>query len=125
MAKCPGGCCAVFWLPREVPEGVADREFILDMRIELTPEQASERWAKFVGSAQPVAMKRSATEVTAPGVERPAYTCRHWDEQTRLCTVYDQRPMICRDYPYGQPCSHGCDYQVDDETVVRYAGSDA
>lgn len=117
--RCTGGCCAVFWLPRDVPDTVADAEFIRDMRIELTPEQASERWSKFVGDEPPVGMKPNASDAPVAG-GRSAYTCRHWDENTRLCTVYDQRPMLCRDYPYGQACSHGCDFQVSAETVRRY-----
>jgi Fe-S-cluster containining protein len=109
---CGGGCCAVFWLPKEVPDNIYDAAFIRDMRIELTAEQAQERWAKFVGDGR----------VLPPAEpERPWYTCRHWDEDTRLCTVYEQRPMLCRDYPYGRPCSHGCDYQIaEPEVLARY-----
>lgn len=109
---CSGGCCAVFWLPKEIGASTVDGEFIRDMRIELTAEQAKERWATFVGTDCPTWV--GGTE------ERPAYTCRHWDESTRLCTVYDQRPAVCRDYPYADKCSHGCSYQVDEETQSRY-----
>lgn len=38
------------------------------------------------------------------------FTCRHWNEQTRLCEVYDQRPWMCRSYPhYEQGCCMGPD----------------
>lgn len=114
---CPGSCCAVFWLPRDVPDTVADAAFIRDMRIELTPEQAAERWEKFIGPLPPKPMNPSVT-VNTTG--RATYTCRHWDEETRLCGVYDQRPMLCRDYPYGRGCSHGCSYQVSEAIGARY-----
>jgi Fe-S-cluster containining protein len=43
--------------------------------------------------------------------EKPIYTCKHWDKTTRLCTVYDQRPNLCRAYPNNKPCEwelQGC-----------------
>ena len=37
------------------------------------------------------------------------YTCRHWDQTSKLCTVYEQRPSMCRTYPDGIPCIwEGC-----------------
>ena len=37
------------------------------------------------------------------------FTCRHWDEGTRLCRIYDERPRMCRTYGEPeQPCQHGC-----------------
>jgi Fe-S-cluster containining protein len=54
--------------------------------------------------------------------ERPKngyYTCRAWDEDTRLCTIYEDRPNMCRGYPYGNACSHGCDWQAPDEVLIE------
>lgn len=43
-------------------------------------------------------------------LEGDHYTCSKWDRTTRRCTVYDQRPQICRDYPEVIPCPNpGCD----------------
>jgi Fe-S-cluster containining protein len=37
------------------------------------------------------------------------YSCVHWDRKTKLCGIYDIRPQMCRDYPYGGQCyKHGC-----------------
>lgn len=36
------------------------------------------------------------------------YSCKNWDPKTKLCTIYDDRPAMCRDYPYQQ----GCNYQA-------------
>ncbi len=46
--------------------------------------------------------------------EKPAWSCVAWDRQTRLCREYEQRPDVCRGYPYGNPCrvDAGCDYQA-------------
>lgn len=38
------------------------------------------------------------------------FTCRHWDPASRLCTVYDRRPRMCRDYPHARMCDHGCGF---------------
>ena len=42
------------------------------------------------------------------------YRCVYWDEETRLCGAYANRPDMCRDYPYpltrgDAGCEHGCD----------------
>lgn len=34
------------------------------------------------------------------------FTCKHFDREKRVCTVYSERPLMCRDYPYGSPCEH-------------------
>jgi Fe-S-cluster containining protein len=37
------------------------------------------------------------------------YTCAHHDGKTGLCRIYDTRPAMCRDYPYGVACRYpGC-----------------
>lgn len=113
---CGGECCAVFWLPKDALQpdgmkGVRDGEFIADMIVPLNRRQALRRWRKFVSTTAPLPKGRS---------DRTTYTCRHWDEKTRLCGVYEDRPGMCRDYPYGAACSHGCDYQVDDTTAQRH-----
>jgi Fe-S-cluster containining protein len=36
--------------------------------------------------------------------EQHHWTCRHHDVDTGNCRVYDQRPAMCRDYPYGRSC---------------------
>lgn len=27
------------------------------------------------------------------------FTCKHFDKQTRKCTIYEKRPVMCRTYP--------------------------
>ena len=33
---------------------------------------------------------------TLPTLDRGDGVCRHYDESTRLCSVYDDRPLVCR-----------------------------
>lgn len=30
------------------------------------------------------------------GLALPSGVCRHWDEHTKLCSIYKTRPLICR-----------------------------
>lgn len=34
------------------------------------------------------------------------YTCKHFDKKTSNCTIYESRPQVCVDYPYGRPCNY-------------------
>jgi Fe-S-cluster containining protein len=37
------------------------------------------------------------------------YTCKHFDRLARNCTIYENRPQMCRDYPYKSSCRYlGC-----------------
>lgn len=99
---CTGACCAAFYFPRtprEIGQLIElngqyngyDGRMIEDMLIPLTDEQVTARAAEF-------------------GFEDPGrgnyYTCRHWDDGTRLCGVYDHRPQMCSAYPYERACGH-------------------
>lgn len=37
------------------------------------------------------------------------YTCRLYDRATARCSIYEQRPPMCRNFPYGRECEH-CTY---------------
>jgi Fe-S-cluster containining protein len=34
------------------------------------------------------------------------FRCTAWDPETRLCTIYERRPKLCREFPYRDPCPH-------------------
>ena len=41
----------------------------------------------------------------------PKYSCKHWNRETRNCMDYENRPSMCRRFPYGTPCPYiakGC-----------------
>jgi Fe-S-cluster containining protein len=103
---CTGACCAAFHLEYTLTElrtrKLQDGAFIADMVIPLSPKEARQRAEQFGGTGK------------WPWKLRGHYfACRHWDEKTRLCTVYDRRPRMCSGYPYeGEPCGLGksCTY---------------
>lgn len=115
-SSCAGQCCAVFPMAIDSPksdEPAEEQAFIVDMRIELTREEAEARYSRLGYGDLP----------TYPeSWEHRLYTCRHWDEQTRLCTVYDQRPRMCREYPYeGRQCERSCGFELGQEQLEAIA----
>jgi Fe-S-cluster containining protein len=102
---CPGWCCAAFYWPtrlsdmRRHPERYYDGSQIADMLIPLTPKEARKRYEKFSGRT---------TGAYTWKHRGHWFTCKNWDEETRLCKIYEDRPQMCRDYPYGKECQHGC-----------------
>lgn len=98
---CPGHCCAAFSLPFTPTElalrftRLVDGTMVAAMAIPLTHEQAVERNRANGGQ----------TDI-APAANW--YTCRYWDEETKLCRNYEGRPAMCSEYPYGKKCEHGC-----------------
>lgn len=112
MSGCTGLCCAAFRIPHTISElrarvregAIVDHsgdsvegDKLVEMLIPLTPKEARERNHQFGG------------DHSFPWSDRGHhFTCRHWDEETRLCRAYDERPDMCRRYPYGRGCDHGC-----------------
>jgi Fe-S-cluster containining protein len=56
-------------------------------------------------------------------VEGGWYTCKNLDVETNLCTIYDDRPEMCRRYPYGKECtSCGSTCGTEEPKTVRKSG---
>lgn len=102
MSGCDGACCVAFYLNgysmaefEQKATEVEDGEYILDMLIPLTADEARERAEEF------------GTKVTGEG---PFFTCRHFNDLSRRCMAYEARPRMCSRYPYARDggCEHGC-----------------
>jgi Fe-S-cluster containining protein len=109
--ECAGVCCAGFTLSRTYAEivehmdTIPDGEYIVDMLIPLTADESALRSVRFGSKLYPP--------------EREVFTCRHWNENTRRCGAYEQRPGMCRKFPYGDPCEHGCGFLVDPALLIE------
>ena len=121
---CDGRCCCVFPLSWGVTgeDGIStwldeghtteERAFIADMLIPLNKFEATQRWAD-MGYTEPLSLLDD---------DRPLWTCRHWNTETRLCDAYDQRPLLCSTFPYETACHHkGCEYRQPISYLVRRA----
>lgn len=127
---CDGRCCSLFTFSVDL-KVIADRYAdpahpgtttgddlkLLELLKPITVEEAKERAEQF-GVEGSYKRALDSNKVQPNGY----YTCRAWDEDTGLCTVYDDRPLMCRGYPYGdgQVCSHGCSYTITDEEMVEH-----
>lgn len=102
MSCCKGHCCAAFPISGSrdalTSTAVEDGDLLGFMLRPLSIEEAAERRSRF-GSSLPVDDDRSY------------FRCAYWDEESRLCSIYEHRPSMCRDYPgYGREvaCEHRC-----------------
>lgn len=118
VSGCDGRCCSVFNYSATLDELRArdtdEARYLVDMLIPLTPEQAKERALRFGATPPP---GYTLDQWAAAG---QAYTCRHWDEDTRLCTAYETRPKMCSDYPYARRCEHGCGCYAPQTVIDEY-----
>lgn len=90
MNKCNGSCCERFFIsssPAELNERASKNDPTVDIDIQ-----------------QIAAMVIPIEEAKGEGVPGYWYTCKNWDTETRLCTIYETRPQMCRDFPYMDPC---------------------
>lgn len=57
------------------------------------------------------------------GYVRTLYTCRHL-LTSGDCGIYETRPVMCRDFPYGRACPHGeaCAWDGAREGLIDRAG---
>ena len=84
MNGCTGQCCERFCMPIDPtaddfdPARYDDGAQIAAMVIELEPEPKGSK----------------------------AWTCRHFDTESRRCGIYEDRPAMCRRYPNDGTCGY-------------------
>lgn len=132
--RCTGHCCRVFPLPKSPTEirewldhpdahayftGIADPETaraILErdgaekVRLTLDNRQVFEMVIPLADRLEdlPPDLRALFGDQTRPFEIKGFYTCRNLDTETGDCTIYESRPMTCRDYPYER--SEGCQF---------------
>lgn len=137
MSRCSGHCCHVFYLPIRPTEfavrlGHYERWF--NYLANTTPELRAQSVARHFANGGDIAHlldERQITMMLVPlaatiealppdlraiygetlhDAHKPGgyfYTCRHFDEAGD-CSIYESRPNMCREYPYGR--AQGCQY---------------
>jgi Fe-S-cluster containining protein len=103
--RCTGRCCESFTLtgigytPGEIDAFLrmraTDGVQIADMVIPLR---------RIVAGAEVPNGSQASCEPTGGGW---VFTCKHFDLVNRDCGIYETRPGMCRDFPYGSRCEHG------------------
>jgi Fe-S-cluster containining protein len=90
--KCTGNCCT---MPVEVKI-----EDLIHLGL-VAPDEALDARKKLVNRLKRERLIQSYREVTQLFMiaQRPNGDCHFLHEKTRLCTVYDKRPGVCRLFP--------------------------
>lgn len=83
MSKCDKTCCDM----HNVSLSVNENELIMIYGEKILPEHFK------VNGIKPIHASGMYS------IETKTY-CRHFDESTRKCLIYDKRPMSCRTYPF-------------------------
>lgn len=110
--RCTGHCCRRFYL-RVTPEEIrADAELA---RAGKTTRFSAEEIVKIDEMIIPLEDAKDAKEDIdggPPPTDGHYYTCKHHDPVTGNCMNYENRPKLCRDYPfYGSGYRNRCRYK--------------
>ncbi len=110
--QCGGVCCRAFYLS-------CSRERLTELAthareiLEAVPQADDEhtQWAR-----DTLVVDAMLIPLDSEGVR---YTCNHFDWVNGLCSIYEQRPQMCREYPYRTDCEY-CGYVAPAGQLVRW-----
>jgi Fe-S-cluster containining protein len=101
--NCCGSCCSPVVLPfakfeasRAKNLDPVTRRWILEDLTPMGPKEAKARGEGWIFDQR----KRVGSLTHTGETILFLYSCRHFDEETRLCTNHDNRPPGCRGYPW-------------------------
>jgi hypothetical protein len=97
--KCPGYCCSypnIHAKPKDIKR--------LAEHFGVTEEQARKRYTK--KGFKEDGMDERPRVLRHQEDEHFGSICRFFDTEKRLCTVYEARPKICREYPGRKRCGY-------------------
>jgi len=100
VANC-GACCDPVlsnYGPYDIATAPAWQTELVWMRENTDPLPRGEtlvRWRELVGAGD-----RNVVDRDGMIIQPHFYRCHHFDDETRSCTNYENRPPMCRDYPF-------------------------
>ncbi len=98
--RCTGHCCECFWLPW-------DHTTLIQRADRLRDGHQISRMVIPISSPSPEAHPF----IVPLGVGGAFYTCQHYTDGQ--CTIYADRPAMCREYPYDKRCLYaGCTWSL-------------
>lgn len=113
ISRCTGHCCEKFSLPNSPSE--------LRRAFNRREGEGNAYWknlqcvvlmVKYLGKLK---IDPNGNELQ---YETHYYTCRNFNKETRNCMNYENRPHMCRNYPYGRKCEYkGCTLKYDEPLI--------
>ncbi len=113
--RCTGACCQRFTLPFGPSEAWASfRE--LQRRNRGEKPDLSIRCYTDIDKVAPMLVYLGTFMADADWTPRPKlhhhFTCRYFDRQNKVCTVYERRPQVCRTHPTQQCLYKDCTWKA-------------
>ena len=125
--RCTGHCCRSFYLPYSPKEleakyrlwqGSSATRFVKNGLKDNRGAVPEDIWliypmVEYLGMKQPFKKVNPSNDALLGRSDRGHYySCKHFDDKAKKCTIYEIRPRICRDYPYGSKCEYeGCTWK--------------
>lgn len=108
MDRCTGHCCKAFTIPYSPDELRQAYVDWLEQAQDTGRKQPQDIWLIY-----PMARYLGFMHSPIPSIsganypEAHFYSCKNFDETTGDCTIYEHRPKMCSEYPYGAGCDYG------------------
>ena len=91
--KCIAYCCSIYDRVQVTPRDIRR----LAVHFAVAPEVATQRFTKVLGKER--ILRRKADRLFGQA-------CTFLDQDTRKCTVYNARPLTCREFPTSSRCAY-------------------
>jgi Fe-S-cluster containining protein len=91
--KCIAYCCSIYDRVQVTPRDI--RRLAAHFRV--APEVATQRFTKVFGKER--ILRRKADRLFGQA-------CTFLDQDTRKCTIYDARPLVCHEFPTTSRCAY-------------------
>ena len=91
--KCVAYCCSIYDRVQVTPRDI--RRLAAHFRV--LPEVATQRFTKLFGKER--ILRRKADRLFGQA-------CTFLDQDTRKCTIYNARPLVCREFPSTSRCAY-------------------
>ena len=115
-SRCTGHCCRRFYLPLSPTQIKGEAALVrLGGRSRFNPTEIA-KIADMVILVDQTPKPNNDSEYNRYHDDSVGYfyTCKHHNKDTGDCMNYENRPNLCRDYPYGGSCAFkGCTYIPD------------
>lgn len=91
--KCVAYCCSIYDRVQVTPRDIKR----IAAHFKLLPELAAQKFTKLWGKER--ILRRKADRLFGQA-------CMFLDQETRKCTIYHARPLVCREFPNTSRCAY-------------------